>query len=79
MYVDHHAIQRVVVPILAGGGTGNLNSGVRRIENHLVILEVSIQGVRVDGWLCVLGGQRSARKNKRKAKREHPFGAQYLP
>ena len=63
MYVDHHAIERVVVPILAGGGAGNVDSGVRRIENHLVVLEVRIQGVRVEGRLC-------HRKDKRKAERE---------
>jgi hypothetical protein len=46
---------------------------VRRIENHLGILEVSVQRVRVEGRLRVLGGQRSYRKNKRKQKREWPF------
>jgi hypothetical protein len=44
MDVDHHAIQRVVVPVLSRGGTGNTDSRVRRIENHLIVLEVSVQG-----------------------------------
>ena len=60
MYVDHHAIQRVVVPIFAGGGAGNSDSGVRRIENHLVVFEVRIQGVRVEGRLCHRQNQRKA-------------------